>query len=369
VVDPLLFTLAAPILAMIGLALLRSSQMRRWAEIGAAVVVAVISVLAPAAVEVPVSDAEVLIALLVAAGALAGAVADTGRVRTRRIARTIRLAGLLAALLPVHPLIVWLAVVIASSAGAAIRFPRIRAVLRHALAVNAALGLALFGVVAVQGGALPVGVAALLLGWGALVVLEPALLAPVLLLVLRLRDVLPSGGVLNEAMVFGGAVAVVVAAVAHLVRPGSVRRSALPALAQGAIAVCALGLGGVELRFAALLHLTLLTLCDCALRVSSGTGLDRVASAVSLSGLPPFGVFPSLALILFGVAIRMPWLLVPIMAGLIALGWAAAARLPAAIGPLQRSPAWVPLVLALLLGIAMPAPLAAWFQTLAKAAP
>jgi hydrogenase-4 component F len=284
----------------------------------------------------------------------------------------VRVAGLLIALLSVHPLIVWLGLAIAGAAGAGVRLPRLRAVLRHAMTVNVALGLALFGVAAVQGSAIPVGAVALLLGWGALVLLEPALLPVVLLLALRMQNLLevaPNGGIFSTAMIFTGAVALVVAGACHLIGQGHARRPALLTLAQGAIALCAFGLGGAELRFAGLLHLTLLTLCDGALRVSSGAGLDRVASVVSLSGLPPFGVFPSLALILFGMAFRMPWLLVPIMVGLLVLGWAMAARLPAASGPLRPSPAWVPLALALLLGIAMPAPLATWFQALAKASP
>ena len=101
---------------------------------------------------------------------------------------------------------------------------------------------------------------------------------------------------------------------------------------------------------------------------------------MAVAGLPPFGLFTSTFLLMAETVRRLPWLALPLGLGLLAGGWALAARLvslclgaptpdrdtPAPVAALV--PAWLALALALLAGLAMPAPLAAWLAAVAGAA-
>ena len=308
---------------------------------------------------------QLLVACLAAFGALAEATIPGHPNPMTQAGRQIRLAAILVISFTGNPLLTWLALAAAGVAGAAARLPRIRAALSHLLPGNAALGIALFGIVALELKVVPIGGLALLLGWGTLVLLDPALLPVFVLLAVRLQATLAGGNyamVVGHLMILAGLTGLLLIAAYLLVRPDSTRRSHLLTLAQGGIVLCALGIGGPDMRFAAVLHLTLLVLSRAALLLSSETGVDRIASVASLSGLPPIGVFPSLALILFGTAVRMPWVLVPMVAGLVAIGWTSATHLPQDASRLRPSAAWLPLAFALLLGIAMPTPVVTWLQ-------
>ena len=81
--------------------------------------------------------------------------------------------------------------------------------------------------------------------------------------------------------------------------------------------------------------------------------------------MPPFGLFPSLALIMLATAQRFPWLLLPLGAGLAAVAWRLLLQLPAE-RRLLASPAWLPLALLLIAGFAMPDPMLAWFRLAAR---
>ncbi|MDR3538127.1 MAG: hypothetical protein P4L71_16660 [Acetobacteraceae bacterium] len=362
-----------PLLAAALLVALHATAWRRRVDQGACLLVLLLALVLPWMADAPAPSAADLLAILFAAGALTDAVAGPSRHRFVQAAGQLRLAAMLLALRPADPLVSLLFLALASTAGAARRLPRTDAVAARLLAGNVSLGLALFGVVALQAGSVPIGGAALLLGWGALVVLDPTLLPLVLLLALRLQAATGAeshGNLVGNLMVAGGlGVLLASAAVLLLRRPGLRRLPNLTTLAQGGVALCGFGLGGPDLRFAGLVHLALLTLSRSALLLSGEAGLDRLASLLGLSGLPPIGLFPSLALIVGGIAVMAPWLLLPMAVGLVGLGWVCVASLPAAVGPAHLSPAWLPLVLALLLGFAMPAPIAAWFHAMAVAPP
>lgn len=351
-----------PIAAAAVLAGLQAARPRRWVEQGASLLV----LLAVAAM-LFTTDARLslLIFGLVAIGALTDASIPNDPHQLSQIARQVRLAAILVLSHTMNPLLTWLILAAAGVAGAAARMPRMRAALSHLLPGNAALGIALFGVVALELKVIPLGCVALLLGWGTLALLDPALLPVFVLLALRLQTMLAGSGyaaLVGNLMIVAGLAGLLLAAAYLLLRPLSNRRPHLLTLAQGGIVLCALGIGGPEMRFAALLHLTLLVLSRAALLLSSETGVDRIASVVSLSGLPPLGVFPSLALILFGTAIHMPWVLVPMVAGLVAIGWSSATHLPQDASRLRPSAAWLPLAFALAIGIAMPTRVMTWLQ-------
>lgn len=139
----------------------------------------------------------------------------------------------------------------------------------------------------------------------------------------------------------------------------------LAGLAQAGAAVFAFGLGTDAGNLAGLLQLSLLALTQCALLLAHEDGVDRLAAIAGLAGVPPFGLFPSLALILAATANRLPWLLLPLGAGLAAVAWRLLLRLPNE-RRLLASPAWIPLALLLIAGFAMPEPLLAWFRLAAR---
>ncbi len=361
-----------PFLAAALLVALPPPAWRRWVEEGTCLFVLLLAMALPWAADAPSPRAADLLAMLFAAGALTDAVALPARDRLAQAAGQIRLAAMLLALLPVDPLWSLLFLALASTASAARRLPRTAAVASQLLASNAALGLALFGVVTLQAGSVAIGGIALLLAWGALVVLDAALLPLVLLLMLRLQveaDAVSSGNLVGGLMVAAGLAVLLASAAAHLLRPGRRRLPGLLTLAQGGVALCGFGLGGGDLRFAGMVHLTLLTLSRSALLLSGEAGFDRLASLLCISGLPPFGLFPSLALIVAGTAVLAPWLLLPMAIGLAGLGWACVTQLPGTLRPAHVTVAWIPLVLVLLLGFGMPLPVAAWFHALAVAPP
>lgn len=366
--NPLAVLPAIPLATAALLFPVRSTPIRRWIEIAACLLVLAAAV--GLAITAETASANILIAVLSAVTALTDAAEPGERHWVSQAARQVRLAAILGALSPVNPLLTWLALAVAGAASAAIRLPRFRAALSQLLPCNAALGLALFGAVAIQVNSVQIGCIALLLGWGTLVLLDTALLPVLLLLALRLDMGLAQTSfapLIGNLMLAGGLADLLLIAAIVLLRTGTSRYPAWLTLAQGGVVLCAFGVGGPEMRFAGLLHLTLLVLSRSAVELSSEHGLDRLASLAGLSGLPPFGVFPSLALIVFGTAIRMPWLLLPLAIGLLIVGWGSITRLPQDTGRLKASPAWIPLAAAVVVGIALPSPIAEWFAAAADA--
>ncbi len=162
------------------------------------------------------------------------------------------------------------------------------------------------------------------------------------------------------------------------------RGLALVTIGQSGVAAFAFGLGGAAANFAGLLQLTLHTLAKAAAVQSDGPAtparrLTLAAALIALAGLPPFGLFSALFLIMGETARRLPWLLLPLGVGLAVGAWALAARL-AALPPgaaergttatyLALAPAWLALALVLLLGLAMPGAAVAWFAEAARMMP
>jgi hydrogenase-4 component F len=199
-----------------------------------------------------------------------------------------------------------------------------------------------------------------------------------------------------------GLASVLLAAVSLWRRRDARRFFAWSSIGHIGLAATAFGLGGLGGNLAGLLHMLGHSLSKSAVFFALGhaaqrKGGQRIAAIgglitsdpalgwglaiaiAAVAGLPPFLLFASEFLLLVEAAARLPWLLVPLLAGILL---AAIAK----IGVLQRlclgaptpdaqppgpvattlGPVWVHLGLCLLLGLAMPGPLRALFDAAAR---
>jgi hydrogenase-4 component F len=165
------------------------------------------------------------------------------------------------------------------------------------------------------------------------------------------------------------------------------------------IVTFAFGMGGALANFAGLLHMTMHSLTKSAIffavgHIAQGKGTQRLAEirgltethpvlgwglvlgVIAIAGLPPLGMFMSEFLIISSTFARAPVLAIVLVSGLlIALG-ALMLRLSEVafgtpdgkIAPVQASyvPLYTHLALVLLAGVYLPAPLVAWFQSVAR---
>jgi hydrogenase-4 component F len=197
-----------------------------------------------------------------------------------------------------------------------------------------------------------------------------------LLVILRLRGVLngnpqavPPGG---PIMALGLAALLIAGAGLWRARPER-RWLALSSVGQNGVVAFAFGLGGATATLAGLLHLTAHSLAKAAaFQAGPGRALRWAALAV-LVGLPPFGLFGSMVLLLQQTVLHGLWLAAPLGAGVGASAWALLARPPApaepqAAGWPASAGAWACLAGTLLLGLAMPAAVADWFLAIAALA-
>ena len=237
-------------------------------------------------------------------------------------------------------------------------------------------------------------------------VLAGSILNVALMIILRVRGLLAANA---EAIAPGpplmalGLLSLLLASLSLWSRKDAKRFFAFSTIEQSGIAAFAFGLGGAAAVFAGMLHLTLHTLAKAAVFQCVGRatqlkggqrfddiggllhghralGLTLAAGIVAVAGLPPFGLFASEFLIVMATIERLPLLAVPLGLGVVIGGWALAARLISlCLGPATPDrgtvpslvalvPAWVHLALVLLLGLAMPAAVSAWFAAIATGA-
>jgi hydrogenase-4 component F len=164
------------------------------------------------------------------------------------------------------------------------------------------------------------------------------------------------------------------------------------------IIVFAFGMAGPLGNFAGLLHMTMHSLTKSAIffsvghitqvkgtqRIADIGGLSEshpvlawglVAGVAAIAGLPPFGVFTSEFLVVSSTFAREPLLAIILVFGLLISFGALMLRLTGVVfgeprgpvGPVKASyvPMFAHLVLVLIAGIYLPAPLLAWFQHVA----
>lgn len=151
------------------------------------------------------------------------------------------------------------------------------------------------------------------------------------------------------------------------------RLLAATTIGQGGVVAFAFGLGGPAAVFAGLLHLTVLTLLRAALLPCldrAAFGVTIAAGLLALAGLPPFGMFASSFLIGVQTVRLVPALMLPLGGGLVLLAWVLLRRLGVrgsgpALPLTTLLPAWAALLLAGMLGLAMPQAVFAWFAAAA----
>jgi hydrogenase-4 component F len=237
-------------------------------------------------------------------------------------------------------------------------------------------------------------------------VLSGSILNVALVVILRLRGLLDAnpGAIAPGPPIMALGLASVLLAAFSLWRQDDVKRFfAFSTIGQSGVAAFAFGLGGTVATFAGLLHLTLHTLTHAAIFQCVGRaiqlkggqrftdiggllvrhralGLTLAAGIVAVAGLPPFGLFASAFLVLAETVRRLPLLALPLALGLVVGAWALALRLISLClgaptpdrgpvpGLLALVPAWVHLAAVLVLGLAMPGPVAAWLMAIAGAA-
>ena len=235
-------------------------------------------------------------------------------------------------------------------------------------------------------------------------VLAGSILNVALVLILRLRHVLSASA---EAIDPGppilalGLISVLFAAFSLWHRRDVKRFFAFSSIEQSGLTAFAFGLGGRGAIFAGVLHMTLHTLAKAAIFQCVGRaaqlrggqrfsdigglvttdrllGLTLAAGIITVAGLPPFGLFASEFLITVETLRHSLWLALPLAIGLVVGGWALMMRLQTlCLGPpgteiragrlpaLQLVPVWLHLVIVLVLGLAMPAPVVGWLRAIA----
>jgi len=286
----------------------------------------------------------------------------------------VRFVALLGAALAVvidDPAQSWLALVIATVAAASLSLPRRTETWRQLCLGSLGLGIALSGTITTPGASAGALVCTVV-GLGVVACLAPELtLAAVAMIVRHLHPATEHAPVQALLMVAGLA-AIIVTGCGTLRWGERLSLVSLTSLGQAGVALFAFGLGTPAAHVAALTNLVLLSLTESGLLLAGEGSFAQLAATAGLAGVPPFGTFPGLALVVAETAARLPWMLLPFATALGLFVWSILTRLPA-LAParsLPRTPyAWAPLVLALLVGFAMPQPIFAWLQSAAEGLP
>jgi hydrogenase-4 component F len=242
-------------------------------------------------------------------------------------------------------------------------------------------------------------------------ILTGSMLNVALFVILRLRGVMAANATAIDPgppLMALGLLSLLLASFSLWRRRDVKRFFAFSTIGQSGIVAFAFGLGGPAAIFAGVLHMTLHTLIHAsvfqcigrAARLKRGQtfadiggliashrmlGLTLAAGILALAALPPFGLFASEFLIVAETLRRAPLASIPLGIGLVAGAWALIMRLqslclgaptpdrglaPGALAPnaLALAPVWLQLAIVLLLGLAMPGPVVAWFTAIAGAA-
>jgi len=233
-------------------------------------------------------------------------------------------------------------------------------------------------------------------------VLSGLLLNVALYAVLRFKMLLaaiPTAIAPGPLMVTMGLVSVIFAAFMLFRRRDIKRLFAYSSIEHMGIVTFAFGMGGALANFAGLLHMTMHSLTKSAIffavgHIAQGKGTQRLAEirglteshpvlgwglvlgVVGIAGLPPLGIFMSEFLIVSSTFARAPVLAMAFVLGLLLALAALMLRLnEVAFGvpsgktePVKASyvPLYTHLSLVLAAGIYLPAPLVAWFQSVAR---
>jgi hydrogenase-4 component F len=233
-------------------------------------------------------------------------------------------------------------------------------------------------------------------------VLSGLLLNVALYALLRFKMLLAANGAAiapGPLMVTMGLSSLVLASLMLYRRRDIKRMFAYSSIEHMGIITFAFGMGGPLANFAGLLHMTMHSLTKSAIffavgHVAQVKGTQKIAdirglttshpwlgwglvlAVVAIAGLPPLGVFMSEFLVVTSTIARQPLLAAPLVFGLLAGFGALVLRLQGlafgeprgGAGPVRASllPLYAHLALVLVAGLFLPAPLVAWFQTVAR---
>jgi len=282
------------------------------------------------------------------------------RTLVQRSAALVKLAMLLLAVGTSGPVFAWFAIVAAMTAAILPALPRRW---NSALLALSAAGLALFGLLTITAALPAVSYTSLFVGYAAMAAVVPELGIVILVVFLRLTLTTPLPPVASTA-----AICIAVAALFYcmiFLWNGNARhRLTLLLLAQISIGGLTIGLGLPDARFAATILLVLLILNRAAIRLADGPA--AAAAMAGLGGIPPFGVFPGLVLVLLVVAGHAPWLLLPVGMALVIMVTASMPMKHASSSMRTSflSVGWVPLALCFLFGFFAPPDLVQWLRAL-----
>jgi hydrogenase-4 component F len=233
-------------------------------------------------------------------------------------------------------------------------------------------------------------------------VLSGLLLNVALYAVLRFKMLLTANGAAiapGPLMISMGLSSLLLASLMLYRRRDIKRMFAYSSIEHMGIITFAFGMGGVFANFAGLLHMTMHSLTKSAIffavgHIAQAKGTQKIADigglttshpalgwslvlgVIAIAGLPPLGIFMSEFLVVTSTMAHQPALAIPLVLGLLIGFGALVMRLQGlAFGevrgvskPVEASlvPVYAHLGLVLIAGLYLPAPLVAWFQTVAR---
>jgi hydrogenase-4 component F len=348
---------------------------------------------------------------------------DRRSARLHHVGSQAMIGAILLALLSDNPVLTWLAMVVAI-AGAAMVTGAVRseaaaaAASRLLLLTSAGLMLALLGTLLLYLSVEPHGVSLrwstlaaspanaatlqlscifLVVGYGALAGLVPmhrwlpdaatdgaapgailiALMVNAPLLVFMRLDAMPGWRMAGIVLIVLGLASLLLGAARLLVRSDAPHMIAFAGMAQIGLIAAAIGIGGAAANFAALLHMTLLSLARASVLQCEGLPPSVLSARTGMAGILLLALVPLFALFMLvgTVADRAAGLLLPLAAGVLLTSLAMLARLPAAPSAARRgnplpdvaplAPVWLQLALVVVLALAMPGAVAVWFAAAA----
>jgi hydrogenase-4 component F len=357
--------------------------------------------------------------------ALAARSLDRRSARLHHVGSQSMIGAILLALLSDNPVLTWLAMAVAV-AGAAMVVGAVRSeaaaatASRLLLLTSAGLMLALLGTLLlylavepheaglrwstlaagpVNAAALQVACIFLVVGYGALAGLVPmhrwltgaasdgaasgailiTLMVNAPLLVFMRLDAMLGWRMAGIVLTVLGLATLLLGGARLLVRSDAPHMIGFAGMAQIGIIAAAIGIGGAAANFAAMLHMTLLSLARASVLQCEGLPPSALAARTGTAGILLLALVPLFALfVLVGTVVEQAaWLLLPLAAGVLMTSLAMLARLPASPSTTPRgnslsdvallTPVWLQLALVVVLALAMPGAVAAWFA--AAAAP
>jgi hypothetical protein len=332
-----------------------------WIDLGLATAILAATLL------VPVDSLASIFAPLLGLDGLVRSCTRRNRIGLTLIRRTAALLQSAFAILAVcapNPVIAWLAIWAAMTAST---FTALSRRWSSALLAFLAAGLVLFGLV--------LAVKPSVLAWFCLfagsvtiagTVPELAVVLAILILRLASQSAWPPT---VEALGAGIATLSLLTCSLLLTNRRNTHRFSLLALSNASIAMLIICAGGADGRFDALVLLILLILTRSATRITTGPVSGFALAA--LGGMPPFGVFPGLVLVVLTLSAHAPLLLLPLGLALVPIVLTPLAR----IRIRQNAPdlmslnslasiAWLPLLMAVAVGYFTPDSVLQWWRVL-----